>query len=99
MSLPVVFTADASDDVEQAWSYFESQRSGLGNQFIARLDEVVGQIGRSPALYAQYYRDTRCARLRRFPYIVIYRELPHAVEVVAVAHGSRNPSYLRRRGS
>jgi plasmid stabilization system protein ParE len=35
--------------------------------------------------------------LRRFPFVVVYRDLPDHVEVMAFAHTSRRPGYWRSR--
>jgi toxin ParE1/3/4 len=35
--------------------------------------------------------------LQRFPYVVFYREVDDRVEVIAVAHGAREPGYWRNR--
>ena len=38
----------------------------------------------------------RCV-LKKFPYLLIFLELPQAISVVAVAHGARRPGYWRSR--
>ena len=40
---------------------------------------------------------TRYRLLRRYPYIVVYRELGEWTEILAVAHTSRRPGYWRNR--
>lgn len=41
--------------------------------------------------------EVRRFPLRDFPYFVIYREHPDYLEIVALAHTSRNPNYWRSR--
>jgi plasmid stabilization system protein ParE len=35
--------------------------------------------------------------VRRFPYVVVYRQIAARVQIVAVAHGKRKPGYWKRR--
>jgi len=75
-----------------------AQRSvAAANQFVAELDHAVVQITSAPQQWPSYLHGTRVYRLRRFPYLAVYRELPGSVQVVAVAHGRRKPGYWRRR--
>jgi toxin ParE1/3/4 len=46
---------------------------------------------------AQLRRQDRKLLLRRFPYLLIYREFEGRIWVVTVAHGHRRPGYWRRR--
>lgn len=97
MSLPVVLRRAASQDAEEAHDYLESQRDGLGQQFVTRLDEVIDRIGAMAKLYAIVWRNVRAARLRQFPYVVYYRIQSGHVEVLAVMHGGRSASAWKSR--
>jgi hypothetical protein len=35
--------------------------------------------------------------MKRFPYSILFVEMPDAVAVIGVFHGSRNPALFRRR--
>ncbi len=48
MSLPVVLRSEAIRDTEEARDYLESQRAGLGQTFLSRLNEVLARIGAMP---------------------------------------------------
>ncbi len=97
MSLPVVLRPEASRDAEEARDYLESQRAGLGQDFLDRLNEVLARIGGMPEMYGVVWRNVRAARMRRFTYVVYYRVHDDRVEVLAVTHGSRNPSVWQSR--
>jgi toxin ParE1/3/4 len=96
MSLPVVLRPEASQDVEEVWDYLESQKVGLGQDFLDRLNESLVGIGAMPELYGIVWRNVRAARLRRFAYFY-YRVHDDRVEVLAVMHGSRDASAWRSR--
>jgi plasmid stabilization system protein ParE len=97
VSLPVVLRPEASQDVEEARDYLESQHAGLGQDFLDRLNETLTRIGSMPELYAVVWQSVRAVRLRRFTYVVYYRVHDDRVEVLAVMHGSRNASAWQSR--
>lgn len=68
-----------------------------GDLFLAHVEEVFTQVERSPELFAKVFQDLRLARVRRFPYVIIYRVDDDQVTVVAVYHTSRDPRGWRRR--
>jgi len=35
--------------------------------------------------------------LRRFPFLIVYREVSDVIEIVALAHGRRKPFYWKQR--
>jgi toxin ParE1/3/4 len=63
VSLPVVLRPEASQDAEEARDYLDGQQVGLGQAFLARLNDVIGRIGAMPALYGVVWRDVRAARI------------------------------------
>src|SRR4051812_28342001 len=97
MSLPVVLRPEASQDVEEARDYLETQQTGLGQTFLDRLNETLIGMGAMPQMYGVVWRNVRAARLRRFTYVVYYRVHADRVEVLAVMHGSRHASAWRSR--
>jgi hypothetical protein len=71
--------------------------AALAEQYVAELDHAVNQIATAPAQWPPYLHGTRFYRLRRFPFLIVYRETAWGVQVVAIAHARRRPSYWRRR--
>jgi len=88
----------AAADVEEAYRWYERQRVGLGEEFLAIVDATLRDIVASPATSAVIHRDTRRALLRRFPYAIFYRLLRRTVIVIACMHGRRNPQRWKGRG-
>ena len=97
MSLPVVLRPEASRDAGEGRDYLEAQRPGLGQAFVARLNEVLARIGAAPLIYTEAWRNVRAARLRKFPYVVYYRVHDDRVEVLAVMHGGRAAAAWKSR--
>ena len=58
---------------------------------------AIDRILEAPHRWPAGPHGTRKFLLHRFPYVVVYRELPSAVQVLAVAHGHRRPGYRETR--
>lgn len=93
----VIFRPEARRDALEAHRWYERQAPVLGIQFQDELKATIDRIGETPRAFPVLWRDTRRARLRRFPYSVFFREYEEALVVVAVLHGRRDPKLLRRR--
>ena len=97
MSLPLAFHREVREETDAAYGWYEQQRAGLGEEFLAALESCFARIQHDPEMYGTVYRDVRAALVRRFPYVVYYRAEPERIEVLAVQHGSRDPSLWRSR--
>lgn len=97
MSLPVILRPAAEADIRATQADLDAVRPGLGDDFTARLREVLGRIEQMPELYGVVWRDVRAARLRRFRHVAYYVVFPDRVEVIAILHGARDSSAWRRR--
>jgi len=87
----------ATADIEDAYVWYEAQRSGLGRAFRDSVDAALLLMAASPKAYPILHRDTRRALLRRFPYCLFYRLVGEQVVVVACMHAKRNPRSWRAR--
>jgi plasmid stabilization system protein ParE len=94
---PPIFRPAAAADVEDAYSWYENQRTGLGDDFLAAVGTVVESLAVYPERFPIVYRQTRRANLQRFPYSLFYRIIDNQVIVVACMHGRRHPRQWRLR--
>jgi hypothetical protein len=92
MSLPLSFHPAVRGEIDQAYKWYEARQTGLGDDFLAEVDALLGKIAANPALYGFVEGDIRTGQTRRFPYVVYYRALPDRTRVLAVYHASRDPS-------
>ena len=88
----------AERDLQSAFEWYESQRPGLGDEFLVSLRERLETVRGFPEAFPVLYRDVRRAVVSRFPYVVFYVAQPTRVAVLAVVHQSRNPATWPRRG-
>lgn len=97
MSLSVVLRPEAAQDLLSARDWYDGQKVGLGDEFAAQVSVVFDRVSAIPESFALRWQDVWSCRLRRFPYTVYYRALRDRVEILAVLHGSRNPSAWQSR--
>ena len=94
---PVLLTAAAEADVDEAFRWYEAQRAGLGAAFRHALDVAVAALETGALSYAVIYRNTRRVLLPKFPYGLYYRILDETVLVVGCIHAKRHPRVWRSR--
>jgi len=97
MSLPVVLRPEAEEDLYEAHAWYERQQSGLGGRFIDQVSAAFDRLSERPGMYALVWEDVHTCRLHTFPYLIYYRVLTDRIEVLAVLHGSREPTTWRDR--
>ena len=97
MNLPIRLRPEAEQDLLSARDWYDQQRTGLGDEFAAQVSAVFDRLAAMPESCAVRWQDIRSCRLQRFPYIVYYRALADCIEVLAVLHGSRDPSVWHSR--
>ncbi|MCX7413225.1 MAG: type II toxin-antitoxin system RelE/ParE family toxin [Planctomycetia bacterium] len=97
MSLPVILRHETEVGIQEARDQFEAVRVGLGNQFLARVREVLARIEKIPELHGKVWEDVSAARLKQFRYVVYFIVLANRVEVLAVLHSARDPSARQSR--
>lgn len=82
---------EAAREVEDAFLWYESQRRGLGLEFLLALDAAMGRVRRAPEGHETVALRTRKVLLRRFPYLVLYASEGNRILITAVFHVRRDP--------
>jgi plasmid stabilization system protein ParE len=88
--MQIVVRPAAAADVDEAFLWYESQRPGLGHEFLAAAQNLVDAIAQHPLRYPVVRRDTRRALLPRFPYAIYFRIYDDVIVIVACMHGRRS---------
>ncbi len=88
----------AVKEAEAAVEYYQQRKVGLGDEFATALDETVEKIKTQPdrfGLLETISAEFKYRRLRmpQFPYLVVFRCSGEWIEIVAIAHASREPNY------
>lgn len=95
--MDIRFLDVARTELDDAIVYYNSESSGLGDEFLIEALKVLERISHFPNAWHPFTENTRRCQLRRFPYGVIYQTLEKEILIVAVAHLHRNPGYWKDR--
>jgi hypothetical protein len=92
----VRITLAAFNDIAQARDWYEKQRTGLGREFVEKVDETLLRIEHNPLIYPELVNDARRANMKRFPYGIWFKAEAEPV-VIACLHHRRNPALVKGR--
>jgi plasmid stabilization system protein ParE len=89
----VQFITPAVQEFLAAVDFYETQASGLGNDFILDVEDSLRLIEEFPNLGSTGPADTRRIHLHRFPYSIVYLAEEDLLRVIAVEHQRRRPGF------
>jgi plasmid stabilization system protein ParE len=94
----VEFHEEASAEYDAAFDWYLERSTDAALKFDAEVNRAVGQISEAPERWASSAHFTRRFLLRRFPFVLIYRERSSDnIQIVAVAHTSREAGILEAK--
>lgn len=91
------FLAEAEQELLDSARFYERKRPGLGRDFLVEVWAAVARIEQYPESAPYVLANFRAARVRRFPFDVVYRLHGKQLIVVAVTHQSREPGHWKSR--
>lgn len=102
MTRPVHFEPEAALELVDAGRWYQEQADGLGAKFVAAVDATIETISSWPNTGAPVEGITGGHQVRRapvdgFPYSVAYAVSDETIQVLAVAHDRRRPTYWTAR--
>jgi len=97
MKLPLRVLPAAIEDIRETKLWYDSNRVGLGDEFLLQLDYLLDAIEDRPMSFPVVAKSARRALMSRFPYCVYYSTGEGEVVVLAVVHGRRSPNVWRSR--
>ena len=97
MAAELIIAPEAQQDIDEAYSWYEDRRLGLGEEFLGCVDACILAICRMPELHVKVHEDYRRALVRRFPYAIFYEYTGEKVIVYSIFHASRDPQKWRNR--
>ena len=94
----IEFHEAAAADYEVAFDWYLERPPDAASEFADEVERALAQIQLAPERWAIGPFKTRRFLLRRFPFLVIYREFsPDRIQVLAITHTSRRPEYWKTR--
>ena len=97
MTLPIVFRPIAKQEMEDSFAWYETQRGGLGIEFLDEISVFLAGIAEAPEQFGRIRGPIRRAVLHRFPFTIHFLHESDRIVVIAVFHGKRNPKRLESR--
>lgn len=100
--IPFRFLPAAEQEFEEAALRYESEREGLGTEFLDELATVLNRARRFPQMGTRItppsaVQDVRRYLMRRFPYKLIGLVTVEALIIVAVPRNEQHPAYWMPR--
>lgn len=88
----LIIRAEAESDITDAAVWYQTQRSGLGEEFLAAVHAAIEIAVANPRHYPRLRRrpEVRRVRTKRFPFRIFFVLGPDAVVVFRVLHDARH---------
>jgi toxin ParE1/3/4 len=96
-SKKVEFHEDAALEYEAAVGWYLQRSLLAASKFVDAISRSMDMIVEAPHRWPAGKHGTRRFLLQRFPFAIVYRELPAAIQVLAIAHARRKPGYWKQR--
>jgi len=77
--------------INDSYDWYEEQLQGLGEIFLDELDKCFKKLQSNPVSNPKIVKNFRQARLKRFPYVIIFEMIKTDLVIFSVFHTRRNP--------
>jgi len=93
MSYRIIIDDIAIHEAQDAFEYYESKQTGLGEKFKVELNNGIESLRTNPEHNRRIKSEIRQCLLGKFPYVVVYEILKDKKNIIiySVFHTSRNP--------
>ena len=100
----VYFEPEAEAELLETFSWYRNIGNELARKFLADVDKVIAVLQewpgpeRFPLVHGiQADKPIRKARLKKFPYALVFMPFENEIRVLAVTHLKRRPLYWKSR--
>jgi plasmid stabilization system protein ParE len=95
-----VLSPDALQDLQDIWDFIAFDNVNAADQLEDEFFDAFENLARRPQI-GHFRRDLSEREVRFWPvgsYLIVYRQVPRVLEIVAVLHGARDvPAVIRKR--
>lgn len=92
------FHPETAAELNDAVSYLNSQRSGLGAELREEIERTINRIAEAPLRYRLVSGEIRRCFVNRFPFSVLYRVVDEGtVRILVIRHHRLRSSYGTQR--
>ena len=93
----VQFHPDVRHDVKHALQRYKAVSEKLAEEFKTELRRIIAVAVANPKRFHPIKPGLHRANLKRFPYLLIYREVQGGIRVILVRHHRRHPDFGMQR--
>jgi plasmid stabilization system protein ParE len=97
MTRHVILHTEAEAEILEALSWYAERSALAARAFVQELSGVILRATHSPETWPRAFGNTRRIVFPRFPFNLVFRIKGGTIEIVAVAHQRRRPSYWKNR--
>lgn len=83
----------AECDFTEALCWYANRDKDVARQF----DSALSSIAESPTAFPSFDERHRYMQMRRFPFVIVFREIHESIVVIAVAHTARSSGFWHDR--
>ncbi|HUQ72250.1 MAG TPA: type II toxin-antitoxin system RelE/ParE family toxin [Planctomycetaceae bacterium] len=94
---PVDYLIEAQDDFQESVTWYAGEDIDVADWFALEVERTIDRIAADPGTGHPSGRGTRSIVLNKFPFRVVFAELPTRIVIIAVSHHSRHPGYWLKR--
>jgi toxin ParE1/3/4 len=89
--LPIEWRPSALGDLAEIMQYISARNAAAAQRLFERIEASIEHTSEHPYLYKQSDRVQGAREIVVYPnYIILYRVMPHCIEVTNVVHAMRN---------
>jgi plasmid stabilization system protein ParE len=93
----IVYSQGAQRDFQEGLQWYRKRSDKAAEGFITSMEQTLERITAHPERFRLVTENIRQAHFKRYPYSLIFRDLPDLIKVYAVAHDKRRPGYWQHR--
>ena len=87
-------TRSATDDLMNAYAFYESREAGVGDYFLQCLSSDIDSLGLYAGIHSKSYSGFYRTASKRFPFSIYYQFEGTFVLVAAIIDARRSPSKI-----
>lgn len=93
MAYKIILDDRAIEEIDDIFDWYESNKNGLGTDFMVELYDYLDMISQSPKIFPIDFKHYRRAVLKRFSkYVIIYSIEGNEIYVLSVFNTLQNPN-------
>ena len=95
--LDLILLADAKDDLDEAYNWYEFNEIGLDDRFLNCIQDGLSLIRQHPEIFPACASNFRRALISKFPFEIIYKNEGNRIVIYSVFNCSQNPQKWKSR--